>query len=72
MKILLEATYKISILDTIKNDATISNICPQKWVKNGRIEWPGPYYYIKNTECILKYENFIVQKLRVIDSGDIR
>jgi len=55
-----------------KNDPTISNICPQKWVKNGRIEWPGPYYYIKNTECILKYENFIVQKLRVIDSGDIR
>ena len=52
----------------------MSNICPQKWLKNGKIEWSGPYYYFKNTEGILNYENYIVQnmKLRVIDSGDIR
>lgn len=55
-----------------KEDVIISNVCPQKWLKNGRIEWPGPYYYFKNTDAILKYEDFIVQtmKLRVIDSTE--
>ena len=56
-----------------KDDVTISNVCPQKWLNNGRIEWSGPYYYFKNTDAILKYEDFIVKTLRlkIIDSKEI-
>ena len=56
-----------------KNDANVTNQCPEKWKKNGKIEWCGPYYYLKNMSCILKYEDFIVQtnKLKIIDLAEI-
>lgn len=60
-------------LNENKDDVNKSDICPQKWLKNGKIEWDGPYYYFKNTDAILKYENFIVKimNLKVINSTEI-
>ena len=56
-----------------KNDANISDICPQKWIKNNKIEWNGPYYYFKNINSILKYENFIIDyfKLNIINYNNL-
>ena len=42
-----------------KNDFVKTDRCPDKWFYNYKIEWDGPYYYFKDLDAILKYENFI-------------
>lgn len=44
-----------------KNDFVKTDRCPDKWFYNYKIEWNGPYYYFKDLDSILKYENFILQ-----------
>lgn len=55
-------------------DVEISDKCPAKWIKNGKIEWNGPYYILKTNESMLNYENFIIKhyNLNIISIEDLQ